>query len=762
MAASKASAAWEAANPGKDINLYRHRLLIVPNYWDWGNRHCGWGGVAQLNCGTWCWAIAADPVSILHGVIVHELGHNFGLHHASFDTDNNGSIDTNGEYSDKSDQMGGSRNWMKFNPPHFEDKGWMDDVEYELRTVVPTSVNQSFDLIPVDEEAWDWPGLRALKIERSSNSDYYVSFRQQTGDYNAVTSSYTTGLSLHYGKDGSTRSYFIRMIAPGESFVDSTANVSITATSQATVNGGNGTVEVMGVDICDAACSSVPAPSNLTATALSKDMIELDWTDNHDLEDGYDIERSENSASWSPLVSLGANAVLYTDSGLATATAYDYRVRTTEGADNSAWSNVAGATTDAEPPTAGFTWSAVYTEVDFSDTSSDSDGSVTAWSWNFGDGNGSSAQNPTHTYAAAGTYSVMLVATDNHGATDSSSQSVTVENPPFANFYASSETTVGGTTNGSLTATKADDGAVEAITERESGGKPANRHSWLEQQWTINVAATGDASLVVNAWQSVSTDGDTFDFEWSVNSIDWNSAFNVFATSDPGTARAVALTPGTSGTVYVRVKDNNRESGNRPKDTIYIDLLMVQVANASGELPNGDPTGLTATAESFDKVRLSWNDNSDNESGYRVERRIPGGAFTEVGTTGVNNAATASYTDTGLAGSTTYEYQVVAFNGMGDSNYSSMASATTDAAPNIQLSASGSKVKGKHRIRLEWTAAEPAAMDIYEGGAIIGSAAANESTFTHSTSNKGAGNYVYTVCETANPSACSNMVTVVF
>ena len=137
---TKASAAWEAANPDKDISIYRHRLLIVPNYWDWGNRHCGWGGVAQLNCGTWCWAIAADPISILHGVIIHELGHNFSLHHASTDTDNNGSI--NSEYGDNSDQMGGSRNWMKFNPPHFEDKGWMDSVEYEIRTVVPSSTSQ--------------------------------------------------------------------------------------------------------------------------------------------------------------------------------------------------------------------------------------------------------------------------------------------------------------------------------------------------------------------------------------------------------------------------------------------------------------------------------------------------------------------------------------------------------------------------------------------------------------------------------------------
>ncbi|HEX4931344.1 MAG TPA: PKD domain-containing protein, partial [Gaiellaceae bacterium] len=51
--------------------------------------------------------------------------------------------------------------------------------------------------------------------------------------------------------------------------------------------------------------------------------------------------------------------------------------------------------------------------VAFTDRSS---GAPAGWAWNFGDGGASTAQNPTHVYAAAGTYDVSLVATNTNGS----------------------------------------------------------------------------------------------------------------------------------------------------------------------------------------------------------------------------------------------------------------------------------------------------------------------------------------------------------
>ena len=60
-------------------------------------------------------------------------------------------------------------------------------------------------------------------------------------------------------------------------------------------------------------------------------------------------------------------------------------------------------------PTSG----AAPLSVDFTDAST---GSPTAWSWNFGDGQLSTLQNPTNIYAAAGSYTVTLVASNATGS----------------------------------------------------------------------------------------------------------------------------------------------------------------------------------------------------------------------------------------------------------------------------------------------------------------------------------------------------------
>lgn len=87
------------------------------------------------------------------------------------------------------------------------------------------------------------------------------------------------------------------------------------------------------------------APSNLNAAAASSSAINLSWTDNASNESGFDIERSLNGSTWSALASVGSNVISYANSGLSANSTYFYRVRAKNSGGNSAFSNVANATT---------------------------------------------------------------------------------------------------------------------------------------------------------------------------------------------------------------------------------------------------------------------------------------------------------------------------------------------------------------------------------------------------------------------------------
>jgi len=89
------------------------------------------------------------------------------------------------------------------------------------------------------------------------------------------------------------------------------------------------------------------APSSLTALAVSGSQINLAWTDNADNETGFMIERCTGSkcTNFSQIATVGANVITFADTGLSARTTYRYRVRAYNDSGNSAYSNIAKATT---------------------------------------------------------------------------------------------------------------------------------------------------------------------------------------------------------------------------------------------------------------------------------------------------------------------------------------------------------------------------------------------------------------------------------
>ena len=89
------------------------------------------------------------------------------------------------------------------------------------------------------------------------------------------------------------------------------------------------------------------------------------------------------------------------------------------------------------------------------------------------------------------------------------------------------------------------------------------------------------------------------------------------------------------------------------------------------------PTSLSATAVSTSQINLNWQDNSSNESGFKIERSLSSSSgFSQISIVGVNATV---YSNTGLSPSTTYHYRVRAYNSAGNSSYSNTTSVTTDA-----------------------------------------------------------------------------------
>jgi len=100
---------------------------------------------------------------------------------------------------------------------------------------------------------------------------------------------------------------------------------------------------------------------------------------------------------------------------------------------------LAGCVPLNSPPVASFaafpSSGAAPLNVSFDASSShDPDGSIVNREWAFGDGHSGVGETPTHTFASAGTYSVQLTVTDNDGARNSTSHSITVTALPQVEY----------------------------------------------------------------------------------------------------------------------------------------------------------------------------------------------------------------------------------------------------------------------------------------------------------------------------------------
>ncbi len=241
-------------------------------------------------------------------------------------------------------------------------------------------------------------------------------------------------------------------------------------------------------------------------------------------------------------------------------------------------------------PTAGFVGSPTSGDYNLQVNFTDQSSGATSYSWNFGDGATSTAASPSHTYTAAGTYTVTQTVTNACGNDQMvRTDYITVTEPnPVGSVYALSDIPVAGTVNGDYTNTQSSNGSYESITERESGGKPDNGYSYQEHKWDFSVPSSSALTFYLEGYRPDNSDGDNFTFAYSTD----NNNFTNLVTVNSATEQvySASIPSSVSGTVYIRVVDTDQSTGARSLDAVFIDEMYIEyssvpvapVANFSG------------------------------------------------------------------------------------------------------------------------------------------------------------------------------------
>jgi len=123
-----------------------------------------------------------------------------------------------------------------------------------------------------------------------------------------------------------------------------------------------------------------------------------------------------------------------------------------------------------------------------------------------------------------------------------------------------------------------------------------------------------------------------------------------------------------SSTGHYMVKDLNDETGTSSLEVIVLDPID------GVPVP---PSSLKAISGSGTQINLTWNDNSDDEDGFRIERNIGGASeWSQVFEASSNST---NIQDDGLSLSTLYYYRVKVYNDIGPSHNSNLANTRTSA-----------------------------------------------------------------------------------
>ncbi len=196
----------------------------------------------------------------------------------------------------------------------------------------------------------------------------------------------------------------------------------ITTTDQGCTDTISQTIDVYPNPVADfspqAVCLNVPVnftdQSTVSNTNTTNNIVNWDW----DLGDGTTYTGIQNPPThvYNPAGAYTIDLIVTTDHGCT--------------------DNISVVLDIYEKPVADIITAdnCVDLQANFTDNSTVTGAAIADWEWDFGDGNTATAQNPSHQYGAAGTYTVQLIVTSTFGCEDTATAQITQFPIPVANF----------------------------------------------------------------------------------------------------------------------------------------------------------------------------------------------------------------------------------------------------------------------------------------------------------------------------------------
>ncbi len=485
------------------------------------------------------------------------------------------------------------------------------------------------------------------------------------------------------------------------------------------------------------------APSGLQVTAATSAQVDLSWTDTSPDETAFRMERALGAGAFVEIAVLGANVTSFSDSTVAPATTYSYRIRASNSGGDSEYATPVVVTTLPLPPIApsglaSVAFSSSRVDLSWVDASANED----VFRVERALGNGTFAEVATlgpnvtvysDTAVAPGsTYSYRVRASNSGGFSPYSAPSTvsTPILPPSAPSGLSALAVAPTQVNLSWADNSPDEAgfrieralgsgsfveivtvAANSISYTDTTVSPATSYSYRVRSYNAggvspySATASATTPLVPPAAPSnllaVPISSSRINLTWTDGSSN-ESGFRIERATGAGAYSQIALvganivafsdtslSPATSYTYRIRATNSGGDSPFSNTSTA-----------ATLPLPPSAPSGISATVISATRINVAWIDNASNETGFRLERATGSGAFALIATLGAN---AISYADTNLSPVTRYSYRVRAYNSGGNSAYSPTVSATTPeliplAPSNLSLTALSSS-----QIRLNWT-----------------------------------------------------------